>query len=222
MISGRLAVKDPGGTVVVDTGSVGYRLFVSLNTLMGLPEAGEELVLHTVTVVRDDAIHLYGFGDTQERDLFNLLVQVKGIGPKVALSLLGGLRPADLKNAISREDAAWISTVPGVGKKTAERIVLELKDKVVPAGDDLAAVVAGVDEQVISDIVSALANLGYPVAQGKKTVKNVLEREDRPEDFDSIDPRSKNQDPKSGSTIRKFLDFISWILDSNLWLTTAS
>jgi Holliday junction DNA helicase RuvA len=186
MISGRLAVKDPGGTVVVDTGSVGYRLFVSLNTLMGLPEAGEELVLHTVTVVRDDAIHLYGFGDTQERDLFNLLVQVKGIGPKVALSLLGGLRPADLKNAISREDAAWISTVPGVGKKTAERIVLELKDKVVPAGDDLAAVVAGVDEQVISDIVSALANLGYPVAQGKKTVKNVLEREDRPEDFDSI------------------------------------
>jgi Holliday junction DNA helicase RuvA len=186
MISGRLAVKDPGGTVVVDTGSVGYRLFVSLNTLMGLPEAGEELVLHTVTVVRDDAIHLYGFGDTQERDLFNLLVQVKGIGPKVALSLLGGLRPADLKNAISSEDAAWISTVPGVGKKTAERIVLELKDKVVPAGDDLAAVVAGVDEQVISDIVSALANLGYPVAQGKKTVKNVLEREDRPEDFDSI------------------------------------
>lgn len=186
LVSGRLAVKDPGGTVVVDTGSVGYRLFVSLNTLMGLPEAGEEVVLHTVTVVRDDAMHLYGFGDTQERDLFNLLVQVKGIGPKVALSLLGGLKPADLKNAISREDAAWISTVPGVGTKTAERIVLELKDKVVPAGDDLAAVVAGVDEQVISDVVSALANLGYPVAQGKKTVKKVLEKEDRPEDFDSI------------------------------------
>jgi Holliday junction DNA helicase RuvA len=103
LVSGRLAVKDPGGTVVVDTGSVGYRLFVSLNTLMGLPEAGEEVVLHTVTVVRDDAMHLYGFGDTQERDLFNLLVQVKGIGPKVALSLLGGLKPADLKNAISRE-----------------------------------------------------------------------------------------------------------------------
>jgi Holliday junction DNA helicase RuvA len=186
LISGRLAVKDPGGTVIVDTVSVGYRLFVSLNTLMGLPDVGEELVLHTVTVVRDDAMHLYGFGDTQERGLFNLLVQVKGIGPKVALSLLGGLKPADLKNAISREDAAWISTVPGVGRKTAERIVLELKDKVVPAGEDPAAVVAGVDEQVISDVVSALANLGYPIAQGKKAVKKVLEKDDRPEDFDAI------------------------------------
>ena len=186
LVSGRLAVKDPGGTVVVDTGSVGYRLFVSLNTLMDLPEVGEQLVLHTVTVVRDDAMHLYGFGDTQERSLFNLLVQVKGIGPKVALSLLGGLKPADLKNAISREDSAWISTVPGVGRKTAERIVLELKDKVVPAGEDLAAVVVGVDEQVISDVVSALANLGYPSSQSNKAVKNILERDDRPEDFTSI------------------------------------
>lgn len=186
LISGRLAVKDPAGTIVVDTGSVGYRLFVSLNTLVDLPEVGEELMLHTVTVVRDDAMHLYGFGDTQEKDLFNLLVQVKGIGPKVGLSLLGGLKPADLKNAISREDAAWISTVPGVGRKTAERIVLELKDKVVPAGEELAAVVIGVDEQVISDVVSALANLGYPGAQSKVAVKNILEKEDRPEDFQSI------------------------------------
>ena len=186
LISGRLAVKDPGGTIVVDTGSVGYRLFVSLSTLVGLPEVGEELKLHTVTVVRDDAMHLYGFGDTQEKDLFNLLVQVKGIGPKVALSLLGGLKPADLKNAISREDAAWISTVPGVGRKTAERIVLELRDKVVPAGEELAAVMVGVDEQVISDVVSALANLGYPGAQSKVAVKNIQEKEDRPEDFQSI------------------------------------
>ncbi|MCK5353205.1 Holliday junction branch migration protein RuvA [bacterium] len=186
LISGRLAVKDPAGTIVVDTGSVGYRLFVSLNTLVGLPEVGEELMLHTVTVVRDDAMHLYGFGDTHEKDLFNLLVQVKGIGPKVALSLLGGLKPADLKNAISREDATWISTVPGVGRKTAERIVLELRDKVLPAGEELAAVVVGVDEQVISDVVSALANLGYPGAQSKVAVKNILEKEDRPEDFQSI------------------------------------
>ncbi len=186
LISGRLAVRDPGGTIVVDTGSVGYRLFVSLNTLVGLPEVGEELMLHTVTVIRDDAMHLYGFGDTQEKDLFNLLVMVKGIGPKVALSLLGGLKPPDLKNAISREDAAWISTVPGVGRKTAERIVLELKDKVLPVGDDIAAVVVGVDEEVISDVVSALANLGYPAAQSKTAVKNVLEKDERPEGFQSI------------------------------------
>jgi Holliday junction DNA helicase RuvA len=186
LISGRLAVKDPGGTVVVDTGSVGYRVFVSLNTLMSLPDVGSDLSLHTVTVVRDDAMHLYGFGDTGEKDLFNLLVQVKGIGPKVALSLLGGLKPPDLKNAIAREDAAWISTVPGVGRKTAERIVLELKDKVASAGEDLAPVVSGVEEQVLTDVVSALGNLGYPSAQSKKAVKSILDKEDRPRDFDGI------------------------------------
>ena len=186
LISGRLAVKDPAGTVVVDTGNVGYRIFVSLNTLMRLPEVGEDLILHTVTVVRDDAMHLFGFGDTQEKDLFNLLVQVKGIGPKVALSLLGGLKPADLKNAIYREDAGWISTVPGVGKKTAERIVLELKDKVQPAGEDLAAVVVGVEEQILSDVVSALANLGYPATQSRKTVQDILEKDGGPEDFTGV------------------------------------
>ena len=186
LISGRISLKDPAGTVIVDTGSVGYRIFVSLNTLVGLPEVGESRSLHTVTVIRDDAMLLYGFGDTQEKDLFNLLVQVKGVGPKVALSLLGGLKPTDLKNAISREDAAWISTVPGVGRKTAERIVLELKDKVLPEGDDLAAVVVGVEEQVISDVVSALANLGYPGSQSRKTVKDILEKDDRPDDFTGI------------------------------------
>jgi Holliday junction DNA helicase RuvA len=186
LVSGRLAVKDPGGTVVVDTGSVGYRIFVSLNTLISLPEVGSELSLHTVTVVRDDAMHLYGFGDTGEKELFNLLVQVKGIGPKVALSLLGGLKPLDLKNAISREDAAWISTVPGVGRKTAERIVLELKDKVTSTGEELAPAASGVDEQIIADVVSALGNLGYPSAQSNKAVKSILEKEDRPDDFDGI------------------------------------
>lgn len=186
LISGRLVVRDPAGTVVVDTGNVGYRLFVSLNTLMGLPELGEDLILHTVTVVRDDAIHLYGFGDTNEKDLFNLLVQVKGIGPKVALALLGGLKTVDLKSAISREDAAFISTVPGVGRKTAERIVLELKDKVVSAGEELVPTASGVDEQVFGDVVSALGNLGYPAGQSRKAVKSVLEKEEQPEDFQSI------------------------------------
>jgi len=186
LVSGRLILKDPAGTVVVDTGNVGYRVFVSLNTLMSLPDVGEELMLHTVTVVREDALHLYGFGDTQEKDLFNLLVQVKGIGPKVALSLLGGLKPPELRNAISREDAAWISTVPGVGRKTAERIVLELKDKVTPAGEQAEPSVPGVAEQVINDAVSALANLGYPAALSKKAVRAVLERESRPDDFQNI------------------------------------
>jgi Holliday junction DNA helicase RuvA len=185
-IRGKVAVKDPGGTVIVDTGALGYRLFVSLNTLMELPEVGSELFLHVVTVVREDAFILYGFSQIEERELFNLLVQVKGIGPKVAIALLGGLKPADLKTAISREDSAWISTVPGVGKKTAERIVLELKDKVGPVSDAADATVTGIDEQLLADVVSALANLGYHSTQGQKAVKNVMEREDRPEGFQGI------------------------------------
>ncbi|UCG38842.1 MAG: Holliday junction branch migration protein RuvA, partial [bacterium] len=174
LISGRLAHKDPGGTVIVDTGAVGYRLFVSLNTLMDLPEVGRDLSLYTITVVRDDAFHLYGFSTMQERDLFHLLVQVKGIGPKVALALLGGLKPEDLKNAIRREDAGWISTVPGVGRKTAERIVLELRDKVLPGRADLEPAVPGVDEDMVSDVVSALGNLGYRASDGRKAVRSVL------------------------------------------------
>ena len=186
IIRGKLAVKDPSGTVIVDTGAIGYRLFVSLNTLMDLPETGDELSLHVVTVVREDAFILYGFSQIEERDLFNLLVQVKGIGPKVAIALLGGLKPPDLKTAIAREDAAWISTVPGVGKKTAERIVLELKDKVDAVSDAAQITMSGVDEQLLADVVSALANLGYHSTQGRKTLKNVLEKEDGPEDFQGI------------------------------------
>ena len=143
-IKGTLALKDPAGTVVVDTGTIGYRLFVSVNTLLDLPEVGHDLFLHVVTVVREDAFTLFGFSQPEEKDLFNLLVQVKGIGPKVAIALLGGLKPGDLKTAIAREDAGWISTVPGVGKKTAERIVLELKDKVGPADESVPGAVPGV------------------------------------------------------------------------------
>jgi Holliday junction DNA helicase RuvA len=186
LVRGRLAVKDHSGTVVMDTGSVGYRIFVSLNTLMNLPAIGEELSLFTVSVVREDAFHLYGFSETEERDLFNLLIQVKGIGPKVALALLGGLKPSDLKNAISRQDAAWISTVPGVGRKTADRIVLELRDKVVPDVDEAMAPIPGVDEQMVSDVVSSLSNLGYRSADGRKAVRSVLQREVRPEDFQGL------------------------------------
>jgi Holliday junction DNA helicase RuvA len=186
LVTGRLAAKDTGGTVVVDTGSVGYRIFVSLNTLMDLPDTGRELSLFTVTVVRDDAFHLYGFSSTEERDLFNLLVQVKGIGPQVALALLGGLKPGDLKEAITRQDAAWISTVPGVGRKTAERIVLELRDKVSGPPVGSPDRVQGVSDEVIKDVVSALTNLGYRAAEGGKAVREVLEKEGSPDDFQGL------------------------------------
>jgi Holliday junction DNA helicase RuvA len=178
--------KDPAGVVIVDTGTVGYRVFVSLSTYTDLPSEGEGLLLHTVTVVRDDAMHLYGFLDLADLSLFNLLVQVKGVGPKLALTILGGLRPVDLKNAIAGEDAAWIATVPGVGKKTAERIVLELKDKVEAEGLEAASRPAGVDDKLVSDAVSALVNLGYRAKESKDAVDKVLRDSDTAPDFDIL------------------------------------
>ena len=186
MVRGRLFEKSPDGTIVVDTGQVGYRLSVSLNTLVQLPEAGDEVLLHTVTVVREDAFNLYGFAGKKEKGLFNLLVQVKGVGPRMAIQLLGGLKPDELEHAIAAQDSGWISTVPGVGKKTAERIVLELKDKVGPSAADYLPRTAGMDEQVVSDAVSALSNLGYKQSEGRKAVGEVLKKLGKQEDFQSL------------------------------------
>jgi len=186
LVKGTLARKDPAGTVVVDSGSVGYRIFVSLTTLLALPDEGEAVILNTVTVVRDDAMHLYGFGGLDEMELFNLLVQVKGVGPKLALALLGGLKTPDLRNAIASEDAGWVSAVPGVGKKTAERIILELKDKVHPVEGHTADTGPGISDEVASDVISALVNLGYRAADSRTAMNTVLEGKEEPPPFDDL------------------------------------
>jgi Holliday junction DNA helicase RuvA len=186
LVKGVLARKDPAGTVVVDSGSVGYRVFISLTTLLALPDIGETVALHTVTVVRDDAIHLYGFAGLDEMELFNLLVQVKGVGPKLALALLGGLKTPDLRNAISSEDAGWVSTIPGVGKKTAERIILELKDKVQPVDGYSPDTGPGISEEVASDVISALVNLGYRASDSRTAMNTVLEGKEEPPPFDDL------------------------------------
>ena len=186
LVKGLLVRKDPAGTIVVDSGSVGYRIFVSLTTLLALPEEGETVTLNTVTVVRDDAMHLYGFAGLDEMEIFNLLVQVKGVGPRLALALLGGLKAPELKNAISSEDAGWISTVPGVGKKTAERIILELKDKVQPVAGHSPDMAPGVSEEVASDVISALVNLGYRASDSRAALKAVLEGTEQPPPFNDL------------------------------------
>lgn len=186
LVKGVLVRKDPAGTVVVDSGSVGYRIFVSLTTLLALPGEGEAVTLNTITVVRDDAMHLYGFAGLDEMELFNLLVQVKGVGPRLALALLGGLKTPDLKNAISSEDAGWISTVPGVGKKTAERIILELKDKVQPVAGHSPDMGPGISEEVVSDVISALVNLGYRASDSRTALKAILQGKEQPPPFDNL------------------------------------
>jgi Holliday junction DNA helicase RuvA len=129
LVRGQVAVRRPDH-VVVDVSGVGYRLAVSAQTFAGVPAAGKEVVLHTHLIVRDDAIQLYGFATEEERELFLLLLGVQSVGPKMALGVLSGGPPRELTRALAAGDTARFQAVPGIGKRTAERIVVELRDKV--------------------------------------------------------------------------------------------
>ena len=163
--------------VVLDVGGVGYQVHCSARTLQALPAAGEATTLSIETHVREDQIRLFGFLSDAEREWFRLLQTVQGVGAKVALSLLGTLKPGDLASAIAIGDKAAIRRAPGVGPKVAERIVIELKDK-APAYSDLDPAVirlsGAVDEkrapQPVLDAVSALVNLGYGQPQAAAAV----------------------------------------------------
>ena len=167
-LRGRILEKHPN-RLVVDVNGVGYEVFVPLSTFYGLGEPGSEIALRIRTHVREDAFLLYGFATVLEQDLFERLVGVSGIGPKVALAVLSGMEPVELVRAIERADVARLTAIPGVGKKTSERIVLELKDRLprtqaAPAGAGGAASGPTVMRE---DLLSALVNLGYhrPLAE---------------------------------------------------------
>ena len=154
---------------MVEVSGVGYDVFVPLSTFYSLGDPGDEVALRVHTHVREDTLTLYGFATRLEQDLFERLISVGGIGPKLALAVLSGIEPLDLVRAIERGDVARLTAIPGVGKKTSERLVLELKDRLPRA--QLAAAVAGLtapEEPVLrDDVLSALLNLGYhrPLAE---------------------------------------------------------
>lgn len=160
--------------LVVDVGGVGYEVVVPLSTLYGIGDTGSRIALRIHTHVREDAIQLFGFGSPLELSLFERLIAVGGIGPKVALSVLSGIEPADLIRAIRASDVARLTRIPGVGRKTAERLILELKDRLPQpaAAEPEGAAAEGGD--VRDDLLSALANLGYQPSSVEKTVDKVL------------------------------------------------
>jgi holliday junction DNA helicase RuvA len=136
-VRGQVLSRLPG-EVVVEAAGVGYRLAVSSETLSGVPRVGDTAILHTHLVLRDDGMHLYGFSSEAERELFLMLIGVQGVGPKVALAVLSGGAPRELLNAIATGDTARFQAVPGIGKRTAERIIVELREKVAgKATDDI-------------------------------------------------------------------------------------
>lgn len=170
-LSGRLDSAGADG-VVLDVGGVGYLVSVSARTLASLPGPGEACALLIETMVREDAITLYGFGDVAERAAFRTLLTVQGVGAKVALGLLGTLSPGQLAGAIAGGDRAALSRAPGVGPRLAARLVTELKDKAgfaeaVPFAPVSAAVSAPPADALLADVLSALANLGYRRAEAE-------------------------------------------------------
>ncbi len=171
--------------LVIDVHGVGYEVFVPLSTFYGLGEAGSDVALRIHTQVRDDAIQLFGFATALEIALFERLISVSGIGPKVALSVLSGIEPADLVRAVRQADLARLTRIPGVGRKTAERLVVELKDRLPDVSSASAEATEPSDGDVRSDVLSALANLGYQRAAAEAAVTSAL-RAGADRDFETV------------------------------------
>jgi Holliday junction DNA helicase RuvA len=176
LLRGTLVEKHPS-RVVVDVGGVGYDVQVPLSTFYGLGEPGATVVLRIHTHVREDLIALYGFSTPLEQDLFERLIAISGIGPKLGLAVLSGIEPADLIRAIRSQDVARLTKIPGVGKKTAERIGLELKDRLPAQATPAAGQVPASgrpDDQLRDDMLSALVNLGYQSTAAEKAIDRAL------------------------------------------------
>ena len=163
--------------LVIDCGGVGYDVQAPLSTMYTVGESGTPVSLRIHTHVREDAIQLFGFATSLELQLFERLIAVNGIGPRLALSVLSGIESAELVRAVRDSDVARLTTIPGVGKKTAERIVIELRDRIssaVLAAGDATALPAGDDLR--GDLLSALGNLGYQRAGVEKVVGRILDK----------------------------------------------
>jgi len=174
-LTGRLAFKAPT-YLILDVHGVGYEVFIPLSTYYGLPNLSESILMSVHTHVREDAIQLFGFLTSQEKDAFVLLTSVSGVGPKLALSVLSALPVSNLVSAIQSGDIEKLMTVPGIGNKSASRLVLELKDKVEKLHPGLASASESPrqgEDATFDDALSALVNLGYRPQDAKEALKQV-------------------------------------------------
>jgi holliday junction DNA helicase RuvA len=167
LVKGEVAVRRTDHVVVLCAG-VGYRLAVSAETLRHIPAAGNEVALHAHLITRDDGLHLYGFHAEEERDLFLLLLGVQSVGPKVALAILSGGPPRELIGALAAGDTARFQAVPGIGKRTAERIIVELREKVGVAADDDTPIVVTRGDDPRRLARDGLLELGYTPAEAQE------------------------------------------------------
>ena len=182
-LRGKLLAKHPN-QAIVETSGVGYDVTISVSTFSDLPALGTEVALHIHTHVREDQLALYGFLRPSEKLLFEKLLTVSGIGPKLAITILSGMPADEMVGAIRGNDVARLTRIPGIGKKTAERMVLELRDK-LPEANSSAAPAAAAMSTTEEDVLSALMNLGYQRASAEKALAAVA-NESGAKSFDSL------------------------------------
>ncbi len=180
-VRGRLIGKHPN-QAIVEAGGVGYDIAISIPTFSDLPAVGAEVALHIHTHVREDALALYGFLRAEEKQLFERLITVSGIGPTLAIKILSGMAISEMVAAIRSNDFARLTKIPGVGRKTAERMCVELRDKLEGFGEAQALAMHSAAEE---DVISALTNLGYQRAAAEKAVERAVASAGR-DNFDTI------------------------------------
>ena len=186
-LRGQIFSKSPSA-VILECGGVGYELAISVTTYTELGDAGAQAALHVHTHVREDALLLFGFKELTEKRLFEKLLTISGIGPKLAITVLSGISAERLVGAIRGGDHATLTKIPGIGKKTAERVVLELKDKL----DDMTGYAPATEPSkpslgaVAEDVLSALVNLGYPRPVAHKAVENAAKDAEAAKDFERL------------------------------------
>jgi holliday junction DNA helicase RuvA len=182
-LKGILIDKKPN-SVVLDVNGVGYAVNIPVSTFYDLPEEGSSLSLFIYTHVREDILALYGFRTTREKAVFEKLIGVSGIGPKMAVAFLSGMTVEELIPAIQRQDVLKLSTIPGVGRKTAERVALELREQLPALLSETAQ--APAEKSMQEDLISALVNLGYHRTQAERTAKGVLDKAEPDAVFETL------------------------------------
>ena len=192
-LTGKLTHKSPDH-IVVDVNGVGYQVFVPLSTFYALPDVGREVSLNIHTHLREAALKLFGFYTEQELKVFEQLITINKVGPKLAVTILSGMPPADLLSAINSSDVGKLNTIPGIGRKMAERLTLEMRDKLADISREFAAKTEGSVPRngLFDDALSALVNLGYKKNEVEKTLKSVYSQGKQEVSLENLIKKSLN------------------------------
>ena len=191
-LKGKLTYKSPV-EIAIDVNGVGYQIFVPLSTFYALPELGNDVFLDIHTHMREEALKLFGFYTTDEKKIFEKLIAINKVGPKLALTILSGMSPTELFNTIDSNDIGKLNTIPGIGRKTAERLILEMRDKMSGLSFEFTSTKDSIPQNgLFDDALSALVNLGYKKSQAEQTLKKVWEDGETERSIEDLIKKSLN------------------------------